>query len=348
MATRQQATRRKTATPKTKATKSTLTKLQRQGLAALNDEDGQGAVTRQRKKSLATRTYKKIPAKHRVLRPAAWIAVGLAEVTGKALKHGGIGVGRVSQWGGRKIVAKVQSDVRYRKWTPGPPARKGGGRWFQPVMSLRCCDKHFSTIQGLNQHMVIAHRGEQRAAKHVRSRIQKSHVAKTAGKVIVRPKVAGGGRHRARHNLPGAKRAEVLIKAYQAQLAEVRKRVEKIMSTDLESIPGILQRAGASIGDVTVNSNTKLSELRATLIGMEMGMAAIADGIEQFGLTLRAERGAHIDPALVRPFITRATEAILIAGTEFTKFIVTFEDVYGVRILAARDELTTPTINLAG
>jgi hypothetical protein len=75
-------------------------------------------------------------------------------------------------------------------------------------------------------------------------------------------------------------------------------------------------------------------------------MNAIADGIEQFGLTLRSERGANIDPAIVRPYIQRATENIFEAGRVFTQFVAVFEEEYRDMIKAERQKLDRPKPNM--
>lgn len=323
------------------------TKLQAKGLAALGeDADDTKAKAAKRRKSMAARAMKKIDKKHKVLRPATYVVVGTGVVLAKGLKVGGIGVGRAGRWSGRKIAAKAQRDARYRKWTPAPKP-VAGKKWFEPTTDLMCCGHHYSTWQGLNHHLVTKHRGEKRVYRKQRPKIQQGHTSKTAGRVIVRPKVAGGGRHRARHNIPDMKRATDLVAAYQTQIAAVRKRVEQIMTDS--TTRAVLRNAGTAIGDIQVNANTKLTDFFDLLIGLEMGMNAIADGIEDFGLMLRSERGANIDPAIVRPYIQRAVEHIHEGGRVFTQFVAVFEEEYHdiIKVERAKLERPAPNMNLA-
>lgn len=304
---------------------------------------------KRRKASLASRAARRVNKRRKVLRPATYVVVGLAEVAGKAIKAGGKSVGRVGMWGGRKARARIRRDLDYRKWTSAPP-KVAGKKWFHRSLDLECCGSHFKTVEAMNRHLVTKHRGEQRVFDKQRPKIKRSHTAKTAGKIIVRPKVAGGGRHRARHDIPGAKRATELIAAYQKDIAAVRKRVEKIMGSSESATQTILNRAGAAIGDITVDKKTKLSEFFDMLIGLEMGLNAIGDGIDSFGRMLRSERGANIDPALVRPYMDRAVAAIQESAQVFTQFVAAFEDTYRDIIKAERAKLETtmPKINLAG
>jgi hypothetical protein len=325
-----------------------LSKAQQAGLAALDDAEngGNGQVKRkQRKKSLTMRAVSKVSKKHRVAKAGVFVTVGLLEVTGKALKHSVKGAGHVGKIAGHKALEKAKRDVKYRKWTPAPVPR-ANGKWYQRTLDLTCCGQHYHTFEGLNQHLITQHRGEKRQLATAKPKIHRSHTARTAGKVIVRPKVAGGGRHRARHNIPDAKRVTDLIAAYQKEITAVKKKVEEIMS-DESATQAILRNAGTAIGDIQVNGKTKLSDFYALLVGLEMGMNSIADGIQDFGAMLRSERGANIDPALVRPFIDKAVEQVQEAGSTFTRFVAAFVEVYSLHIKAERGELSKPNINLA-
>jgi len=333
-----------------KTTKTTLTKAQARGLAALDDADngGDGKVRRKkksRKKSLTMRAVRKVSKKHKVTRVGVFLAVGALEVAGKVIKHGGKGVGHVGKIAGHKALDKAKRDVRFRKWTHAPVPR-ANAKWYEPTLDLTCCGDHYDSFESLNRHLVRKHRGEKRQFAKKKPKIHRSHTAKTAGQTIVRPKVAGGGRHRARHHLPDAKRVTDLIAAYQKEIAAVRERVEEIM-TDESATQAILRNAGAAIGDIRVTGNTKLSDFYSLLVGMEMGFNAIADGVADFGQMLRSERGANIDPALVRPFIDKAVEQVQEAGATFTRFVAAFSEVYALHIKAERGELSKPNMNLA-
>jgi hypothetical protein len=331
-----------------KTTRQPLSKAQQAGLAALDDaaNGGNGQVKRrqqQRKRSLTMRAVRKVSKKHKIAKAGVFVVVGLAEVTGKALKHGTKGASRVGKIAGHKALEKARRDAKYRKWTP-PPTPRANAKWYQRTLDLACCGEHYHTAEGLNRHLVTKHRGEKRQMVTKKPKIHRSHTAKTAGKVIVRPKVAGGGRHRARHNIPDMKRATDLVAAYQAQIAAMRKRVESIMTDNTTQV--VLRNAGAAISEIQINGRTKLTEFFDLLIGLEVGMNAIADGIEQFGLTLRSERGANIDPAIVRPYIQRATENIFEAGRVFTQFVAVFEEEYRDMIKAERQKLDRPKPNM--
>lgn len=331
-----------------KTTKTTLTKAQERGLAALGDAEsgGDGKVRRKRrKKSLTMRAVRKVGKKHKITKVGVFLAVGLLEVGGKAIKYGGKGVGHVGKIAGHKALDKAKRDVRYRKWTHAPAPRTNG-KWYEPTLDLTCCGDHYNSFESLNRHLVSKHRGEKRQVVRKQPKIHRSHTAKTAGRTIVRPKVAGGGRHRARHNLPDAKRVTDLIAAYQKEIAAVRERVEEIMA-DESATQAILRNAGAAIGDIRVTGKTKLSDFYALLVGMEMGFNAIADGVADFGQMLRSERGANIDPALVRPFMDKAVEQIQETGATFTRFVAAFSEVYALHIKAERGELSKPNMNLA-
>ncbi len=329
------------------STKKELTSLQRKGLAALDGDQQARLTARSRKKSLAARTARKIGRRHKIIRGEVYLAVAVAVGIGKTLKVAGKGAGKAGRWGGQKVATKIKKDVHRRKWVPAAD-RPAGTRWFQPVQAMKCCGQTFTTVQGINSHMVNHHRGEARKKINNRPQIQRGHTRRTAGKVIVRPAGHGGGRHRARHNLPDAKRVIDLVTAYQTQIANAKKRVEKIMNSDASATQAILRNAGAALGEIQIDSRTKLSEFRELLVGLEMGMGFIADGVQELGLTLRSERGGNIDPALVRPHMDRIVEHISEAGREFTRFVVAFEDVYHLHIKAENGELAKPNINLAG
>lgn len=327
-----------------------LTKLQRQGERVIRDTE-HGPPKRKdsggsrKKKSLASRAKNKIRRKHWILRPVAYLGVGLLVGVGKCAKWTAIGTGKASKWSGRKVVAKARRDLHTRKWVPEAP-RPAGTRWFQRVESLECCGKHFHSVEGLNHHAVTAHRGEARQWAAPRPKIQRGHRRATEGKVIVRPAVAGGGRHRARHNIPDQRRADQLVAAYRAQLTKIG---DKVMAT--EGNAKALVRAAKDFAD-TPKPRT-LADLRDQCVGMERAGAELADAIDQYAAMLRRgaedasdRRGANLDPALVTPYMTRAAEYATQMGKEFTRFIAAFEDYYGLEILAARKK-TTPAVDLS-
>lgn len=351
------ATKTATKKPPTKgdATRK-LTKLQREGAAALRRAEAEAEATavstatkiggrKKPKKSLAYRASHKIKAKHKVLRPATYVTVGAVVSISKLLKVTGIGLGKATKWGSLRLASKVKTDVHKRKWVP-EGSRPAGSKWFKPTTVITCCGKDFDTIQALNAHHVKKHKGQPRAMKRPLPKIQKGHTSKTAGKVIVRPKIAGGGRHRERHNLPDARRVSDLVAAHEAQIKKIG---DAVMAT--ENAAASLMRAAREFGDSEVPRD--LATLRSQVVGFERAMLTLGEAVNDYAHMLKrpggaeGRRGANIDPALVNPFMLKAQELIESAGSEFTRFIAAFDDIYALHIAAARGELSKPNIDLS-
>jgi hypothetical protein len=325
-----------------------LTKPQRQGEAMMRDAES-GPPRRKdsggrKKKSLAYRAKSKIGRKHKILRPATYLTVGLLVGVREGVKWTAIGAGKASQWSGKRLVAKARRDAHYRKWVPDTP-RPAGTRWFQRVESLECCGRHFHSVEGLNHHAVTEHRGEAKVWRAPRPKIQQGHRRTTEGKVIVRPVGAGGGRHRARHNLPSFRRVDAIIAAHRDHLTKIG---DAVMATS--NAAAALRRAAKEFGESPKPET--LADLAEQCVGMERALGEWADAVADWGRMLTREadvgdrRGANIDPALVRPFTRSIQENLGLAGRDFTRFIAAFQEFYRPEIAAARQK-KTPNLDLS-
>lgn len=300
-----------------------------------------------RRKSLAHRAAAKVGRKHPGRRVATYVAVGSGVILGRGLKYTGIGAAKAGRHVGRKIGHKVRADARYRKWTP-LPTKEEGQRWWTRTVSVTCiCGKQCSSTERLSRHMAEDHRGEPRSFAASRPKIHRGHTARTAGKVIVRPKVAGGGRHRARHNLPGARRVSDLVEAYGPHIALIRKRIDTMADDVLPALSSI-RRASADLA--ATPRPRKLSEFRAQAIALEQGFAVLADGVEKYALMMAKSKdsgGGNVDRDVMGPFIREIDEALAAASMACTRLIVRFEIEYNARIRADNDGREAPAMDLA-
>lgn len=301
-------------------------------------KDGSAARSKSRKKPLRVRAYRRLAKrKHRVLGALAYAGLGSGALLRASVKWTVIGGGRGSRWAYRRVSRQVRTEAQRRKWTPPP----GNDRVPRSCVQSVCnpCQKPFNSPEALNQHMLAAHRHEQRQASRPTHQIQRSVTRRTAGKTIVRPAVAGGGRHRLRHNLPGAKRIAELVAAYDPHL---RKIGDLVMSA--ETAAAHLGRAAKAFGDQPTPRT--LADLRAGAVGFERAMGILADALGNYARTLVVR--AKVDPMVVRPYWDTAREHVENAGRCGTQFIAAFEELYSLQIAAAnRADLAAPNLDLS-
>jgi hypothetical protein len=332
------------------AARKTPTRLQAQASKTLREAEEGPPVRRntgeRKRKSLASRAKNKIGRKHKILRPLTYLTVGLLVGAGKCTKWTAIGAGKAGKWGGVRLAHKVRTDMRKRKWVPAAPRPSGMSRFRAHVRYSCTCGKAYSSIEALNHHLVTGHRGEAKQYSKAKPKIQRGHRRVTEGKVIVRPAGAdGGGRHRARHNLPNARRVAAILAAHQEHLTKIGVAV---MAAD--SAAAAFRRAAKEFAD-SPRPET-LADLTEQCVGMERAGAAISDAIADYSRMLTREadpgdrRGANIDPALVRPFMRAAQEHAENMGREFTRFIAAFQEFYRPEIMAARKK-KTPNMDLS-
>lgn len=296
-----------------------------------------------RKPPLRKRVVARIPQKHRTTRLAAHILFGTVAGLGRTGRLAGRGARTAGKVAGRKFAR----DMTRTLWgdVDKPPAR---GAWFKRGDNFTCvCGFSTRDVQEHTRHMLEQHRSESRAPRPLPS-LTLGTTRRTAGKTIVRPVGwVPTGRHRKPVNRTVAVKqaVESLAERYRARITKLG---ERQMSVDGSSAR-IIGNAFRSYSDLPTPK--KLSGLRDEFAGTERGFALAMDAVYERGRVLKrpAENGgAGIAPELVDAWVRETQDALSDAAVAASKFIAGFDVVYDLQIKAARGQLGTPGIDLAG
>jgi hypothetical protein len=289
------------------------------------------------RKPLRYRAIRHIPKKRTITRGSLFALVGTGELLAGGMKLGAKGGMKFAQATHRVVARRVRADMSRRTWVPAQP-RTGTMTARRIITQYSCCGKRFTTIQGLNTHHAERHKGEARRTAKAKVKIQRGHTRRTAGKVVVRPAVAGGGRHRQSHRVPSARRVEALLAAHGSNIRKITEGVIA-MSDQVQAL------VIAANGVANMPKPRKLAELRSQAVGLERAFMALGDAIQEWRGTL--VRRANIDPSVVNPFTLAMTEELRNAGTNALRLIVAFDDVYALQIRAASGGLSKPDMDLS-